>query len=113
MMDWFSDRTRLAQVVYSLDALLGVFAIGAGALYGAAWGSGNAWADFLVVFVPATVVWSLFCYGAYQGLTSQNVLLKFLFWVHVVGNAIGFPVGTAFAGACLWLWRELKDRKPA
>jgi hypothetical protein len=108
MKDWFSDRARVARLVYALDAALGILAIGGASLYGAAWGSGNVWVLFLSVFVPATVAWSLVCYGAYKGLTSDNVLLKSVFWVHLAGNAIGFPVGTAFAGACFWLWRELR-----
>lgn len=108
MDSWFSDRPRLARVVYALDAALGILSIGAGALFGASYASGNVWVAFLTIFVPASVAWCLFCYGAYKGLTSDNVLLKSVFWVHVVGNAIGFPVGTAFAGACFWLWRELR-----
>ena len=41
-------------------------------------------------------------------LTSSSGALKIVFWIHVAGNAIGFPVGTVIAGVCFWLWREAR-----
>jgi hypothetical protein len=105
-----NSHIRLAKVVFLLDAVLGILSIGGAALFGASYASGNVWAAFLAVFVPFSVLWSLFCYAAYKGLTSNLIVLKILFWLHVVGNAIGFPIGTAIAGLCVWLWRDL--RKP-
>ena len=101
------NRIRIAQFLFALDGLLGIASIGAAALYGAAWSSGNVWTAALTIFVPCAALWSLLCYGAYKGLTSSNKALNALFWIIVVGNAIGFPVGTAIAGAYVWLWREL------
>lgn len=110
LQQFLSDRIKVAKFVFSLDALLGILSIGGAALYGAAYSSGNVWLAFLPIFVPFSVLWALFCYGAYRGLTSDNVILKSVFWLNVVGNAFGFPVGTAIAGVCIWLWRDL--RKP-
>lgn len=109
------DRTKLAKLVYIVDAVLGILSIGGAALYGVTYSSGNAWAAFAAVFVPGSLLWSLFCYGAYLGLRSDNVLLKVVFWVHVMGNFFGFPVGTAIAGMCVWLRRELgkHETRPA
>ena len=106
---------RLAKLLFALDAILGVASIGGAALYGATYASGNVWVAFFKVFIPASVLWALFCYGAYKGLTSGNLALKILFWLFVVGHAPAFPVGTAISGACIWLWRELRkpDVRPA
>jgi hypothetical protein len=108
-----NDPIRLAQVVFALDAVLGILAIGGAALFGAAYSSGSVWTSFLSVFVPLSALWTLFCYLAYKGLTSDNLVLKAVFWLNVVGNAIGFPVGTAIAGASIWLWRELRRAEPS
>ena len=105
-----SNRIRVAQFVFSLDALLGVLSVGGAALYGAAFSSGPVWTAFLAIFVPFAVLWSSFCYLAYKGLTSEKAILKCVFWSYVVGNIFGFPVGTAIAGVSIWLWRDL--RKP-
>lgn len=98
----------MARFVFALDAVLGILAIGGGALYSATFASGNYWMTALTVFVPSAALWTLFCYGAYRGLTSDALLLKIVFWVWVVGNAIGFPVGTATAAVAVWLWRDLR-----
>ncbi|HSW12714.1 MAG TPA: hypothetical protein VLI06_07735 [Solimonas sp.] len=105
-----NNPIRVAKFVFSLDAVLGILAIGGAALYGAALTSGNAWMAFFAVFAPFAALWTLFCYGAYKGLTSGKAVLKFVFWSHVVGNAFGFPVGTAIAGVSIWLWRELRKQ---
>ena len=105
-----SDRITVAKLLFSLDAVLGILGAGGGALYAAALSSGNVWAAFLAIFVPSALLWSLFCYLAYKGLTAENVVLKVVFWSFVVGHVLVFPVGTAIAGVCIWLWRDL--RKP-
>lgn len=104
------NHIKVAKLVFCMDAVLGVFAIGGAALYGATYSSENAWIAFFSVFVPFTLLWLLFCYGAYKGLTSQKAILKFVFWLYVAGHFFGFPVGTAVAGVSIWLWRNL--RKP-
>lgn len=104
------DRSRVAKFVFSLDAFLGILSIGGAALYTATYSSGNVWTTSLAIFVPFSVLWALFCYWAYQGLTSEKVVLKCVFWSHVVGNAFGFPVGTAIAGVSIWLWRDLRKQ---
>jgi hypothetical protein len=98
----------VAQLVFSLDAVLGIFAVGGAALYGATFTSGNVWTAFFATFVPFAALWTLFCYGAYKGLTGKNAVLKIVFWSHVVGNVFVFPVGTAISGVSIWLWRELR-----
>lgn len=102
------NHMRVAKFVFSLDAILGILSIGGAALYGAAFASGDAWTAFFAIFVPFSVLWALFCHLAYKGLTSEKAVLKFVFWSHVVGNAFGFPIGTAIAGVSIWLWRELR-----
>ena len=54
-------------------------------------------AGILAIFVPFAVLWAFFCYGAYNGLTSEKTVLNFVFWLYGVGNVFGFPVGTAIA----------------
>jgi len=108
-----NDRVRLAKLLFSVDAALGILSIGGAALYGAAYSSKSLWTAFLPVFVPFSALWVLFCYGAYKGLTSPNAFSKVLFWLFVAGHAVGFPIGTAIAGACIWLWRELSRGRRA
>jgi len=105
-----ADRVTVAKILFSLDAVLGVLSAGGGALYVAALSSGNVWAGFLATFVPSAMLWSLFCYLACRGLTSENVVLKVVFWSHVVGHVFVFPVGTAIAGVAIWLWRDLRKQ---
>jgi hypothetical protein len=102
-----NDRIRLARYLFTLDALLGILAIGGAALYGAAYSSKSMWASFLLVFVPFSVLWALFCYAAFKGLTKPGALSKIAFWLFVVGHLAAFPIGTAISGACVWLWRNL------
>ena len=104
------DRITVAKLTFSLDAVLGILGAGGAALYGAAYSSGNVWTTFLTIFVPSAMLWPLFCYSAYKGLTSQHVVLKVVFWLFVVLHVFPFPVGTAIAGVSIWLWRDL--RKP-
>jgi hypothetical protein len=101
---------RVAKFVFSLDAVLGILSVGGAALYGATWTSGNYWTAFFASFVPFAVLWALFCYWAYKGLTSEKAVLKFVFWSYVVGNVFGFPVGTSIAGVSIWLWRDLRKQ---
>lgn len=105
-----THRIRVAKVVFALDGALGLLAVGGAALFGVAYSSGDPWAAFFAVFVPFGLLWILFCYLAYQGLTGGNVILNIVFWLFVAGNVFGFPVGTAIAGVCIWLWRELRKR---
>lgn len=104
------NRIRVAKFVFSLDAVLGILTVGTAAIYAAAFTSGNAWTTFFAIFVPFAVLWALFCYWAYKGLTSEKAVLKFVFWSYVVGNVFGFPVGTAIAGVSIWLWRDLRKQ---
>jgi hypothetical protein len=97
----------LAQYLFSVDAVLGMLTIGDAALYGVAYASKSLWAAFLPIFVPFSALWVLFCYGAYKGLVGANALLKVVFWLFVAGHLVVFPVGTAIAGVCIWLRREL------
>lgn len=101
-----NDRIRLAKYLFSLDAALGILAIGGAALYGAAFNPKSGWATFLLILVPFSALWASFCYGAYKGLTGPNAFTRVLFWVFVVGHVFAFPVGTAISGACVWLWRD-------
>ena len=106
-----NNRIRVAQFMFSLDAVLGILAVGAACLYGAAYNRhAGLLTIFLTIFVPLAVLWSSFCYCAYKGLTSENAVLKFLFWFYVVCNALGFPIGTAIAGVSIWLWRDLRKQ---
>ena len=84
------NHIRVAKFVFSLDAVLGILAVGGAALYGAALTSGNAWTAFVAIFVPFAVLWTFFCYWAYKGLTSEKVVLKFVFWNSLidVGRAV-------------------------
>ena len=109
MWQLMNDRVRLAKYLFSLDAVLGILSIGGAALYGAAYSSKSLWVAFLPVFVSFSVLWALFCYGAYKGLTSPNAFTKTLFWLFVSGHVVAFPVGTAISGACIWLWRGLSS----
>ena len=104
------NRIKVAKFVFSLDGLLGVLSIGGAALYGATFKSGNVWMAFLPIFVPFSLLWALFCYSAYKGLTSENAVLKFVFWANVAGNKFASPVGTAIAGVSIWLWRDLRKQ---
>ena len=104
------NRLHVAKLVFSLDAVLGVLSVGGAALYGAAYTSENVWTAFLPIFVPFSVLWALFCYWAYKGLTSEKAVLKAVFWSYVVGNVFSFPVGTAIAGVSIWLWRDLRKQ---
>lgn len=80
-------------------------------MFGAAYNRhADVWTIVWTTFVPLSAAWSLFCYCAYKGLTSQNIVLKSVFWFHVACNVFIFPVGTGIAGLSIWLWRDL--RKP-
>ena len=106
-----NNRIKVAKFIFSLDALLGILAVGAACLFGAAY---NRHAPllpiFLTIFLPLAVLWSVFCYCAYKGLTSEKAVLKFVFWFYVVCNVLSFPIGTAIAGVSIWLWRDLRKQ---
>lgn len=108
-----THRIRVAKVVFALDAVLGLLAVGGAALFGVAYSSGEPWTAFFAVFIPFGLLWTLFCFLAYQGLTGDNVFLKIVFWLFVVGHVFGFPVGTAIAAVSIWLWRELRKQPSA
>ncbi len=104
-----NHRIALARFTFSLDAVLGMLVVGIACLFGAAYNRhADVWTMMLTVFVPLSAVWALLCYGAYRGLTSGNVVLRFVFWFFVVCNAITFPIGTAIAGVSIWLWRDFR-----
>ena len=105
--DLLSDRRRLAKYLFVLDTVLGIVSIGGAAIFGATYSSHGFWLTVLPIFVPSSVLWALFCYGAYKGLTSPNAFTRLLFWLFVVGHVFAIPVGTAISGACIWLWRKL------
>ena len=62
---------------------------------------------FAVVFVILAIFWSLFCYGAYKGMTSERTSFKVIFWVFVICSMLSFPIGTAFAVALIYLRRAI------
>ena len=105
------NRIKVARFMFSIDAVLGILAVGAACLFGAAY---NRHAPllpiFLTIFLPLAVLWSLLCYGAYKGLTSEKFILKIVFWFHVACNVLSFPIGTAVAGVSIWLWRDLRNQ---
>ncbi|MSR11406.1 MAG: hypothetical protein EXR84_06340 [Gammaproteobacteria bacterium] len=105
------ERVRVAQAVFSLNAVLGILTIGGAALYAAAFTSENAWTAFFVTLVPFLVLWALFCYGAYKGLTSANTILKFVLWSYIAWNVFTFPAGTIIAGVTFWLWWDIHKRR--
>ena len=106
-----NNRIKVAKLIFSLGAVLGILSAGGGVLYGAALGPRSAmWTTFLATFVPVAVLWSLFCYLAYKGLTSERAVLKFVFWTFVVFNLFVFPIGTGISGVSIWLWRDLRKQ---
>ena len=109
-MRFLEDRIRVAKVLFGFDAVSGALSVAGAALYGAALGSGNAWLTFLGILVPFALLWSLICWCAYRGLTTGGIGFQVVFWLFVAGHLFAFPVGTAIAGLCLWLWRELHPR---
>ena len=110
-MHFFDDRIRIAKYLYLLEAVLGVLAIAGAALYGAALSTRNFWPAFLPIFALCSVLWTLFCFGVYKGLTSDPLIFKIFFWGNVVFNVFVFPVGTAISGVSIWLWRELRAER--
>ncbi len=107
---FLSDRARLAKYLFLLDAIGVVLVIASAAFFGTAYSSGSFAEAFFPAFLSVSAVWLLFCYLAYKGLTSPNVFGKIVFWLAVVGHFFVFPVGTAFSGVCIWLWRDLSLR---
>ena len=101
-----NDRTRLARYLFSLDAVLGVLAIGVAAFSATAYSSGSIAEAFFPPFLSITLVWLLFCYGAHKGLTNLNAFGKLVFWLFVIGHFFVFPIGTLFSGVFIWLWSE-------
>ena len=108
MIRLLDDRVRIAKVLFGVDAVLGILAIGGAALYGAALTSGNPWVAFFGMLLPLSALWLLLCYVAYQGLTTGHGVAKIVFWLYVTGNFFAFPTGTAISGLSIWLWRELR-----
>lgn len=107
-----NNRVLLARLLFILDAVLGILVVGAACLYGAAFNRNPDWvAIALTFFLPLSLAWSLLCYFAYKGLTSGNIVLKSVFWFYVFCNVFTFPIGTAIAGASIWLRREFINRK--
>lgn len=111
-MTMFSDRARLARLVFALGAGLGLLGIGAAALYGAAYASDPPLLAFASILLPLGAGWLGFCYGAYRGLGSARLPLNILFWLFVALHAFAFPVGTLIAGLCIWLWGDRRAAAP-
>jgi hypothetical protein len=106
-----TDKIKVAKVMFSIDAILGILVVGAACLFSVAYRRhGGMLPTFLTIFVPLTVLWLSICYWAYKGLTSDKVMLKLVFWFYVICNAISFPIGTAIAGVSIWLRRELRKQ---
>lgn len=105
-MKIIQDRGLLARLLFGIEGVIGAFGIGAAAFYGAAMTTGNAWVAFFGILIPFLPLWALFCYGAYRGLTSDNLFQRVLFWLFVTGHVFVFPVGTVISGALIWLRRE-------
>lgn len=106
-----NDRIRVARLVLSLDAVLGILVVGAACLFGVSYNRhASVLATFVTIFVPLSVLWSSLCYGAYRGLTSDKVVLQFVFWLVVVCNVPSFPIGTGIAGVLIWLWRDSRKQ---
>jgi hypothetical protein len=105
-----NNRIRVAKLIFSLDAVLGILAVGGACLYAAAYNRHAGLLTCLPIFVPLAVLWSSFCYWAYKGLTSEKAVLKFVFWSYVVCNVFSFPIGTGIAGVSIWLWRDLRKQ---
>lgn len=108
-MRFLDDRVRVAGVLFGFDAVAGILSIGGAALYGAALTSGNPWVAFWSTLVPLALLWALICWCAFRGLTGAGTAFRVVFWLFVAGHLFAFPVGTAVAGLCIWLWRELRS----
>ena len=107
------DKPRqIAQLLFVLEAVLGVMSIGGAALYGVAWSPNKGWMTFGEIFVPFSVLWLLFCYGAYRSVVGVNPWLRGIFWLFVLTHIFVFPVGTAIAGTCIWLRRAFEKQPP-
>lgn len=109
-MRFLDDRVRVAKVVFAFDAVSGLASVASGALFGAALSSDSPAVAFWTTLLPLGLLWLLICYGAYRGLTGGGVILQIVFWLFVAGHVFAFPVGTAVAAVCIWLWRELRTQ---
>lgn len=112
-----ANKVKTAKYFFIANALL--IGVAGGALMGFftavfAFDSGPHYKEalivFSVIFFPLSLSWSLFCYGAYKGIKSDNLILKFIFWFFVLWNIITFPIGTIFAIYLIYLWREINKR---
>lgn len=99
------ERSRIVLFAYSAGAILGLAGIVQGALFAAVSTSGSPWMAFLATVVIGGALWAGFTFGAYEGLTSPRLWLKFVFWLYVTFNIFAFPVGTAVSAALIWSWR--------
>src|SRR5690606_27769975 len=94
-------RVGIARAVLSLDAVLGILAIGVACLYGAAYQTCPALPIVFAIFLPTSALWFAFCYLTYKGLANDRVILQAVFWLNVLCNTVVFPVGTGIAAVCV------------
>lgn len=105
------NRVTAARLLFSLNAVLGILAIGGACLFGASYNPhASLMRILLTTFLPLSALWMSICYCAYKGLAGENVVLKSVFWFYVVLNVFFFPVGTAIAAASVWLWRDSRKQ---
>ena len=114
-----TKKLKLAKVLFIVNAmmigvlggaLLGIYA--AIFMYDSGPHPKEAVMAFSAFFFPISILWSLFCYGAYKGLQSHRTSLQVIFWLFIIWNLFGFPIGTAFSGAIFYIWYTLdKEQK--
>ncbi|SDU03185.1 hypothetical protein SAMN05216296_1376 [Pseudomonas pohangensis] len=106
------DKLKIAIIAYSTNMLLAALSIGfIGYSIAKPFPRGDIGLH-LLIFIAVLLLWAIFSYYAYKGLTSDNLLLKIIFWTHTLWNLLlGFPFGTAIALAFIYLWIELKKQK--
>ena len=110
-------KLKIARIAYLANMLLGAASAGFIAYLAVSFPNGkwpesdDAISIFSIIFITITLLWAIFSYGAYKGLTSNNIALKIIFWVHTIWNLVTFPIGTAIAAICIYIWSDLKSTK--
>jgi hypothetical protein len=67
------SRSKVAKLVFSLDAVLGILSIGGAALYGAALSSGKGWTAFAVVGFPVGTAIAGVSIWLWRDLRKQDI----------------------------------------
>jgi len=106
-----ANKLKLAKVLFIVNAILiGVLGGALLGMYGAIFASEGGpdlkqeILAFAVFFFPLSILWSLFCYGAYKGLQSSNIALQVIFWLFIAWNLFAFPIGTIFSLVIIYIW---------